>query len=338
MWLEKFKEEAVLRQKYSLVATNREERIFSYQDKQFVAKNLTELDQVQANYPFRLNAFCFDIDNPQDFEALDKLPTFQTFNRENNKSHLVYMLDQPFELRNKRLQLDIAKLFSQAKIFTHSDIEYRNITTKNPFNTKKYEVRVIGGSIQNLFLNFQQVLEVETPQRDINLFNFTYYSQSANSLTFKELLVQYSKANTRLYFTDREKFEELLLSQVERINAIVYEEYNLVPLSDIASEDMAIKVLEFMDSASPVWRERFLNKQKFLGRRGGKATAYKKRLLRERMIEEAFSGMLERGERISIAGIARSAGISRQALTRYYSPLITELQASLKQKKKSIII
>ena len=338
MWLDRFREEAILGHKYSLVATNREERHFSYQDTSFVAKNLCDLDQVQANYPFKLNAFCFDIDNPQDFEALEKLPTFQTFNRDNHKSHLVYMLDKPFEAKNQRLKLDIAKLFTQAKIFTHSDIEYRNITTKNPFNTDKYEVRVVGGSIQNLFANFHQVLDIEIPQREANLFNFNYYSSSPNSITFRELLIQWSKANTRLYFSDRDKYEALIFSELDRVNAIVQEEYKLKPLGEIPSEDMAIKVIEFMDKASPIWRERFLNKQRFLGSRGGKVTAFKKRSLREDMIIQAFEDMKEKGEKISVAKLAKHSGISRQALTRYYKPLIADLQASLKQNKKSIIV
>lgn len=338
MWLKRFKEEIVLRHKYSLVATNREERQFSFQNKAFVAKNLSELDQVQANYPFRLNGFCFDIDNPQDFEALEKLPTFQCFNRNNNKSHIIYMLDTPFESNNLRLKLDIAKLYTQAKIFTHSDLNYRNITTKNPFNTDKYEVRVIGGSIQNLFKNFQEVQEIEVPERDITLFNFNYYSASPNALTFKEILIQYSKANTRLYFTDKEKFECNLLSQLDKVNAIVQEEYSLTPLSGIASEEVALKVLEFMDKASPIWRDRFIAKQKFLGSRGGKATAHRKRVLREDMIVQAYSDMIEAGEKITVAKLAKNSGISRQALTRYYSPLIKELQTSLKAKKRSILL
>ncbi len=337
MWLKRFKDEAVLRHKYSLVATNREERHFSFQDRSFVAKNLCDLDQVQANYPFRLNAFVFDIDNPQDFEALDKLPTFQTFNRDNHKSHLVYMLDKPFEAKNQRLKLDIAKLFTQAKIFTHSDIEYRNITTKNPFNTDKYEVRVIGGSIQNLFSNFSQVLDIEIPQREANLFNFNYYSTSPNSLTFRELLIQWSKANTRLYYTDKAKYEELLFSQLDRVNAIVQEEYRLVPLGEIPSEDMAIKVLEFMDNASPIWRERFLNKQRFLGSRGGKASAFKKRQLRERAIIQSFEDMRERGEKITVSKLAIHSGITRDNIYKHYRELVTELQASLKKNKKIIV-
>ena len=334
MWLDRFREEAILGHKYSLVATNREERQFSYQDKSFVSKNLNDLEQVQANYPFKLNAFCFDIDNPQDFEALEKLPTFQTFNRDNNKSHLVYMLDKPFESNNLRLKLDISKLFTQAKIFTHSDIEYRNITTKNPFNTDKYEVRVMGGSIQNLFKNFHQVLDVEIPQREVNLFNFNYYSSSPNSLTFRELLIQLSKSNTRLYFTDRKKYESILYNELDKINSILMEEYKLTPLGDIPSEDMVINVLEFMDKASPVWRERFIQRQSY---RAGRS-AEKKRFLRERVIIQAFEDLRESGEKISVAKLATHSGISRQALTRYYKPLITELQASLKQNKKSIIV
>jgi hypothetical protein len=337
LWLQKFREEAILKHKYSLVATNREERLFSYQDSSFVAKNLCELQQVQVNYPFRLNAFVFDIDNPQEFEALSKMPTFQTFNRDNNKSHLVYMLDKPFEVRNHRLKLDITRLFTQAKIFTHSDTEYRNITTKNPFNTKEFEVRVIGGSIQNLFTNFSQVLEVEVPQRDLTLFNFNYYSSSPNSLTFKELLIQWSKANTRLFFTDRAKYEELLFSQLDRVNAIVQEEYRLKPLGEIPSEDMAIKVIEFMDNASPVWRERFLNRQRFLGRRGGITSAQKKRELRERAIIQSFEDMRERGEKITVSKLAIHSGITRDNLYKHYRELVTELQTSLKKNKKIIV-
>ncbi len=333
MWLEKFKEEAVLRQKYSLVATNREERHFSFQDKSFVAKNLCELDQVQVNYPFRLNAFVFDIDNPEEFEALEKMPTFQTFNRGNNKSHLVYMLDKPFEAKNQRLKLDIAKLFTQAKIFTQTDIEYRNITTKNPFNISKYEVRVIGGSIQNLFSNFYQVVDIEIPQRDITLFNFNYYSASPNSLTFRELLIQFSKANTRLYFQNREKFEELLFSQLDRVNSIVSEEYNFKPLGDIPSEDIAIKVLEFMDNASPVWRERFLNRQSFKAKRSAEA----KRALRERAIIQSFEDMRESGEKITVAKLAIHSGVTRDNLYKHYRELVSELQTSLKKPKKIIV-
>ena len=336
MWLEKFKEGAVLRQKYSLIATDREKRFFSYKPKEFVQRNLSELQQVQANYPFRLNAFVFDIDNPEEFEALDKLPTFQTFNRHNHKSHLVYMLDKPFEVRNHLLKLDIAKLFTQAKIYTHSDIEYRNICTKNPFNSE-YEVRVIGGSIQNLFKNFQQVLEIEIPEKTPNLFNFNYYSQAANMVTFREVLRQWSKANARLYFTDRAEYERLLYEELERVNAIVYEEYNLTPLSDIAIEDNARNLIEWLDSAAPVMRERFIRRQKYKASLAAMSTNQKQRSLREAQIEEAYAELLEEGhKKITMALIARRVGLSRQNISQHYKPLILELGQHLKQNKKII--
>jgi len=333
-WLDRFRDDIVLKQNYSLVATNREKREFSYQDKGFVKKHLGELEQIQANYPFRLNAFCFDIDNPEDFEALDKLPTFQTFNRENNKSHVVYMLDKPFESHNQRLKLDIAKLFSQAKIFTHSDFEYRNITTKNPFNDSKYEVRVLGGSIENLFADFHQVLDIEIPQREANLFNFNYYSASPNTLTFKELLIQWSKVNTRLYYTDKQHYLESINNELELINKIVMEEYRLTPLGSSSIEDILINVIEFMEKASPIWRERFLARQSYRGKQSAEA----RRTLREQMIIQAFDDMRERGGKITVSALAKNSGLTRQALTRYYSPLIAELQNSLKQNKKQIIV
>lgn len=336
-WLNRFREDVVLAQDYSLVATNRERREFSYQDKSFVKKNLCDLEQIQANYPFKLNAFCFDIDSPEDFEALEKLPTFQTFNRENSKSHVVYMLDKPFEAHNQRLQLDIAKLFTQAKIFTHSDIEYRNITTKNPFNDSKYEVRVIGGSIENLFTDFHQVLDIEIPQREANLFNFNYYSSSPNTLTFKELLIQWSKVNTRLYFTDKEHYLESIESELELINKIVMEQYKLTPLGSSAMEDIFLNVLDFMEKASPIWRERFIARQAYKGSLGGKVSAYKRRTLREQMIIQAFEEMRARGEKITVSALAKNSGISRQALRKYYGSLLDELQNTLKQHKKIIV-
>lgn len=333
-WLDRFRDDVVLRQKYSLVATNREEREFSYMDKNIIERNLYDLEQIQANYPFRLNSFCFDIDNPEDFEALDKLPTFQTFNRTNHKSHVVYMLDKPFESHNQRLKLDIAKLFTQAKIFTHTDLDYKNITTKNPFNTEKFEVRVLGGSIQNLFENFHQVLDVEIPEREVNLFNFNYYSASPNTMTFKEVLIQWSKSNTHLYFKDRKRYEDRLYNELEAVNAIVLEQYKLNPLTDSSAEDIAINVLDFMDTASPIWRERFIKRQQFKQMRSAEV----KRTLREQMIIQAFDLMRESGEKITVSKLAKNSGISRQALSRYYSPLIAELQASLKANKKSIIV
>lgn len=334
-WLQRFKEEAVLRQRYALVATDRDKRLFCYQPQGFVSRHLQDLHQVQLNYPFRVNGFAFDIDNPEDFEALDRLPTFQTFNASNAKSHLVYMLERPFENRSKRLALDIGRLYLQAKIFTRSDLEYRNITTKNPFNPA-YRVRVIGGSVQNIFQDFHQVQEVEIPQRPLTLFNFHYYSQAPNILTFRETAKAWSKANTRLYFTERDTYVQALYQEIERFNAIVREDYRLTPLPDNTAEAAALSVLEFLDNAAPVLQERFSRRQAAKAKIAAATTAEKKRALMEEKIIRAFEELAEEGSRITLAAIARRSGVSRQNIHQNYKPLVAELQQRLKKPKKII--
>ncbi len=100
--------------------------------------------QIQLNTKFHFNAIIMDIDNPELVAEWDiaglPVPTIQTLNKNNNKAHLVWLLQTPVNKEYKHVVDYYKAIVNSLKKLIGADAAYQNHQTKNFLNTNLYRV------------------------------------------------------------------------------------------------------------------------------------------------------------------------------------------------------
>jgi len=100
--------------------------------------------QIQLNTNFHFNAIIMDIDNPNLITEWDVIglptPTIQTLNKNNNKGHLIWLLNTPVYKEHKHVVDYYKAIVNSLKKLIGADLAYQNHQTKNFLNTKMYRV------------------------------------------------------------------------------------------------------------------------------------------------------------------------------------------------------
>ena len=110
----------------------------------YLQKNPHKYNQIQLNTDTHFNAIMMDIDDEEMITEWNAVglptPTIQTFNRHNNKAHLVWLLNVPVSKKNRKATEYYKAIVNSIKILTGADKAYQNHQTKNFLNAKLFRV------------------------------------------------------------------------------------------------------------------------------------------------------------------------------------------------------
>jgi hypothetical protein len=174
-------------------------------------KNSNKYRQIQLNTDTHYNAIIMDIDDENLLTEWSSVglptPSVQTLNQDNNKAHLVWLLNVPISKRNKKAVGYYKTIVNSIKLLIGADQAYQNHQTKNFLNTQMYRVTyndvaydlddfsyfIIRDSKIGSASHSSDPLEYEsTGSRHIDLFNQLrlYGYQNATHRHLKEKLEQ----------------------------------------------------------------------------------------------------------------------------------------------------
>lgn len=110
----------------------------------YIRKNPRYYDQLQINTDTHFNAIIMDIDNEDLLAEWNDVglpvPTIQTLNADNNKAHLIWVLNHPVSKTNKKAVGYYRDIVKSIQILIGADQNYQNHQTKNFFNDAAYRV------------------------------------------------------------------------------------------------------------------------------------------------------------------------------------------------------
>lgn len=110
----------------------------------YLKKNPHKYNQIQINTDTHYNAIMMDIDDEElitEWNAVGlPCPTIQTQNRNNNKAHLVWLLNVPVSKKNRKAVRYYKDIVNSIKILIGADKAYQNHQTKNFLNEELYRV------------------------------------------------------------------------------------------------------------------------------------------------------------------------------------------------------
>ena len=110
----------------------------------YLKKNPQKYKQLQLNTDTHFNAIIMDIDDEElltEWNAVGlPTPTIQTLNNNNNKAHLVWLLNVPVSKKNKKAVKYYKTIVNNIKLLIGADQAYQNHQTKNFLNTQMYRV------------------------------------------------------------------------------------------------------------------------------------------------------------------------------------------------------
>lgn len=110
----------------------------------YLKKNAAKYKQIQLNTDTHFNAIIMDVDDEElltEWNAVGlPTPTIQTINKDNNKAHLVWLLNVPISKRNRKAVTYYKTIVDNIKLLIGADQAYQNHQTKNFLNTQMYRV------------------------------------------------------------------------------------------------------------------------------------------------------------------------------------------------------
>ncbi|PHQ92625.1 MAG: hypothetical protein COB42_00435 [Sulfurimonas sp.] len=110
----------------------------------YLKKNAKKYRQIQLNTDTHFNAIIMDIDDEDLLTEWNTVglptPTIQTLNKNNNKAHLIWLLNRPVSKRNIKAIKYYKAIVDSIKLLIGADKAYQNHQTKNFLNKELYRV------------------------------------------------------------------------------------------------------------------------------------------------------------------------------------------------------
>ena len=110
----------------------------------YLKKNPQKYKQIQLNTDTHFNAIIMDIDDEELLTEWNTIglptPTIQTLNKDNDKAHLVWLLNVPVSKRNRKAVKYYKTIVDSIKLLIGADQAYQNHQTKNFLNYELYRI------------------------------------------------------------------------------------------------------------------------------------------------------------------------------------------------------
>ncbi len=149
--------------------------------------------QIQLNTKYHFNAIIMDIDNENlltewNYQGLPT-PTIQTINKQNNKAHLVWLLNVPVYKKHKHAVDYYKAIVNSIKELIGADPAYQNHQTKNFLNTNLF--RTTYNDVAYDLGDFRSFITVSTNRNDHDEGNTDYLVASSRHIHLFESLRRY---------------------------------------------------------------------------------------------------------------------------------------------------
>jgi len=153
--------------------------------------NPGKYQQIQLNTSYHFNAIIMDIDNEDlltewNHQGLPT-PTIQTINKNNNKAHLVWLLNTPIWKSHKHVVSYYQAIVNSIKKLIGADVAYQNHSTKNFLNTELY--RVTYNDVAYDLGDFRKFISHEQNEKGCD--EFDYLVSGSRHIHLFELLRRY---------------------------------------------------------------------------------------------------------------------------------------------------
>lgn len=106
--------------------------------------NPKKYNQIQLNTDTHFNAIIMDIDDEEMLTEWNAIglptPSIQTLNKDNDKAHLVWLLNVPVSKRNRKAVKYYKTIVNSIKLLIGADKAYQNHQTKNFLNSELYRI------------------------------------------------------------------------------------------------------------------------------------------------------------------------------------------------------
>jgi len=301
---------------------------WGYKTNDFILDNYDEVYNIEINTATKINAIILDIDNPQDYNPSREMPTIVTKNRDNDKRHDLFYLENPYFIVNGKLQ----KIYHQykKKLYnrTNTDTNFKNRTTKN-FLNPLYDVNCTGELIESIF-DVSNVIypgEYKNPLNDTKNVSYAdkwtpndYISATANGMSlFAAYFFDTVKDNIQLRnHSDKDSFKKAMETQADIIiDSIIDDGFTL-------NHNSATKVIDRIIQESEIAHLKFKQRQS----EKAKKTNLKRwgtRADTEQRIIDSFNELVNENIKVTKTSLSKRVGITRERLTRGYSELYQEL-------------
>jgi len=277
--------------------------------------------QIQLNTDTHFNAIIMDIDDESALiewlHAGLPVPTIQTLNKDNEKAHLIWLLNTPVSKRNKKAVKYYRAIVDSIKIVIGADIAYQNHQTKNflneemfrvTYNDDAYDLDDFRGFIVNKSkeVNRMYYTDESTGSRHIDLFNAlrSYgYSISTDNNLFEKL--QKRADNINSCFDKPIKVKYILKSVYNFI------EENKGNFRKKTSKPMRFKKIKFQD------RESYDEEVKRRQKKSAQRTALIKRLKTSSKIKIAIDHLLRKKKKLTYSNISNITNLSLRTVKNH---------------------
>ncbi len=290
------------------------------------SRNLKSYDQIVVNTPGVKNAIMFDVDNPDQYIPPEITPYTSTFNKLNDKQHPMFLLGTPIytssikqkEWYRDNIQAPLAKI----ALITGTDYNYKNTTTKNPFNQDKFRVNIHGNILKSVF-------------DLISLYNADINTLTATEKTIKKdgrylsekyrkalgILIEHSMINVKLIFTDKNQFIKNMHLKASMLKDEIssLKEYEAIAIC----EDVINYSLEWGKALSRIQSIRAKNA---LAKRWGNTVEINKINLTKAIIDLSSKQI-----KPTYKNLALSVHLSEITLKKYYTQHIKQQKVRLNQ-------
>lgn len=288
----------------------------------YLKKNATKYNQIQLNTDTHFNAILMDIDNEEMLTEWNSVglptPTIQTLNKNNNKAHLIWLLNVPVSKKNRQAVKYYKDIVNSIKILIGADKAYQNHQTKNFLNTELY--RVTYNDIAYDLQDFQRFIikdakytidyEMETTgSRHIDLFNqLRFYGyKNAKKSNLEELL------NSRAEKINETFCESIKVKYIVRSVLKFCEEYKNNFKASATTRTGSMKLKKISNLTQEQFKEEVHRRQQQAALR----TQDIKRLRTSSKIKVVIDKLLRYKSKLTYTNISKQANISIATIKRY---------------------
>ena len=293
----------------------------------YLKKNPYKYHQIQLNTDTHFNAIIMDIDDEELLTEWNVIglptPTVQTLNSDNNKAHLVWLLNVPVSKRNKKALKYYKKIVDSIKMLIGADRAYQNHQTKNFLNIQIF--RVTYNDVAYDLDDFQKFIINDKLDEYSSLYKSELQSSGSRHIDLFNQLRYYGYKIAK----DKDLYEKLQ-KRAQEINESFYEPIN--------SKSIIKSVYKFCEknasnfkSASRHYNKgvmRFkkiknLSKDKYKKEvqqrqhKSSQRTATIKRLRTAKKIKVAIDFLNRKKIKLTLSNIAKYANISLRTVKNY---------------------
>jgi hypothetical protein len=288
---------------------------------------------IQPNFPKILIYLMFDVDRDEAgaswIDASLPKPTFIVVNLENGHAHLIYELLTPVLLWDNASPKPIAYLDAIRRAYAFAlgaDLGYSSLITKNPSHSTWY---TFASSLQYELGELADYVELpDSHYKQARGIREDYAALGRNCTLFE--VGRFHAYDRVSDLSGQEKLYAVVLGYLSTYNATEFAE----SLPEREVHGIAISISKWtwerrenFKGRSGRHRRQTLNDEELRERhiQGAHSTNEIRKAATEAKIKKAVEKFLRLGRKITKAAIAREAGISREAASRYYSHLIPKV-------------